>query len=279
MEKSKVSNTKAVVTALAKMVVKSAWTVSIFAVILAFAFDFRTAQAIGLGLAFALAIDLAASRKTPEQAKFTPHRLSIQFHVGHTLLDLGLLPSDEQWKTLIQSIPESEVWNAQSVYRRFVVGYVIGRDPKLIHYPDLRMYTENWQLDFKLEDVTSGDTDSLWVWHPELYVKLGRGGYHLGVRVNEKWWEANRASVAQGVVLQENKEYQFGTVRLCLAVLPYDITATYYRDTPRDHQEALKEQVAKHGWENKDLGYAEVGYFGESYTHKYATVLAQHLPE
>ena len=76
--------------------------------------------------------------------------------------------------------------------------------------------------------------------------------------------------------IHEDKEWNFGTVRLTVAVLPYDITDAYYRQTGRDHQ-AVKELVAKSGWKNTDLGHAEIGYFGESYEHKYARIWAQHL--
>ncbi len=279
MDRSKINAGKNVAVALLKVATKFALTVAAFDIALAYLFDFTSTQALGLGLALTLAIDIAASRKAATQAKFTPHRLSIQFHVGRALLDLKLVPGDEQWKELIQSIPESDVWNVNSVYRRFVVGYVIGASPALIHYPDLRSYSEMWRAEFKLESITFGDADSLWSWSPELYVRPGIGGYHVGVRVHEKWWETNKGAVAEGIVLSADKEYQFGTVRLSLAILPYDITAVYYRDTSRDHQEAIKEKVAKQGWENEGLGMAEVGYFGEGYTHRYATVWAQHLAE
>ena len=83
------------------MVAKFALAVAIFYIALTYLFGFASLQAFGLGLAFALAIHIAASRKTPEQAKFTPHRLIIQFHVGPSLLDLGLLRNDAEWKALV----------------------------------------------------------------------------------------------------------------------------------------------------------------------------------
>jgi hypothetical protein len=270
---------KTYVTALIKGLAKFAFTVGLLYAAFSFLFHFGDTQALGLGLAFAIAIDFAASKKPPQQASFTPHRLSIRFHLYPMLMDLGLIAGDEQWKALCGDPPSPRLWEENSVYHHSISAFVIGTDPGLIHFPVLQFYSEYWKFDIKLNGIQRAG--SVWPWSPEVFVGPGHGGnhrgYHIGIRVQEKWWETTKPSVPPGVVLYEDKEWNFGTVRLTLASLPYEVTHTYYRATARDHQETVKELVAKSGWSNTDLGGAEIGYFGESYEHKYATIWAQHL--
>jgi hypothetical protein len=267
------------ITAILKILAKFGLTVGLFYAAFNFLFQFRDAQALGLALAFAVAIDFASSKKPPQQAGFTPHRLSIQFHLYPMLMDLGLIDGEEQWKALHGDPPSPLLWEKNSVYYHSISAFVIGTDPGLIHYPALQFYSEYWKLDIKLNRLERAD--SSWPWSPDVFVKPGLGGghhgYHIGIRVNRKWWEANNPSVPDGVILYEDEEWNFGTVRLTLAVLPYEVTHTYYRETARGHQATIKELVAKSGWSNTDLGGEEIGYFGESYEHKYATIWAQHL--
>jgi len=271
---------KGYIVAIAKVLAKLGATVAVFYAAFSFLFHFGDSQALGLGLAFALATDFAASKKPQQQAAFTRHRLSIHFHLYPMLIDLGLIDgADEQWKSLTGDAPSVRTWEQNSVYHHSISAFVIATDPGLIHYPVLQFYSEEWKFDIKLFGLKKGD--SQWPWSPDVFIQPGHGGghlgYHIGIRVNEKWWETNRPSVGAGVVLYEDKEWNFGTVRLTLAVLPYEVTHTYYRETGLDHQATVKELAAKSGWVNTDLGGAEIGYFGEGYEHKYATVWAQHL--
>ncbi len=83
--------------------------------------------------------------------------------------------------------------------------------------------------------------------------------------------------MAVDVVLDENIEYNFGRVRLTLAVLPYDTFHEFYINADRDQQKRVNAIVAEHGWSNEALGGAEIGYYGEEYKHKYMTLWTQVL--
>lgn len=266
--------------ATAKVMGKFTVIVGFFYAAFSFLFHFGDSQALGLGLAFAVAVDFASSKKPLQKASFTPHRLSIRFQLYPMLVDLGLIDSLEQWRVLQGDRPSIRVWEQNSVYHHSISAFVIATDPSLIHYPVLQFYSENWRLDIKLDGLEK-EGGLPWPWSPDVFLKPGGGpgliGYHIGMRVNQKWWEANKPKVGASVILYEDNEWNFGTVRLTLAVLPYEITHTYHIETGRDHQAAVKQLVAKSGWMNTDLGGAEIGYFGESYEHKYATVWAQHL--
>lgn len=267
------------VVAIAKMLAKFSLTVAGFYAAFHFLFNFGDIQALGLGLSIALAIDFASARKPPLQASFTPHRLSLRFHLYLMLIDLRLIDGDEQWMALAGDVPSTRLWGKNSVYHHAISAYMIGTDPDLIHYPILQFYSSHWEFDIELDDLKK--EGSYRTWSPEVFIKPGVGGghngFHIGIRVKEEWWKANKSAVAEGVVLYEDNEWNFGTVRLTLTVLPWNITHVYYRNVGSGHQAAVKELVAKAGWTNTDLGGAEIGYFGESYEHKYATVWAQHL--
>ena len=278
MRSSKKDRIVAISKALAKF---AAIVVALYAAF-SFVFHFTALQALGLALVIALATDWASSRKPPQQASFTPHRLGIQFNLYPMLKDLDLIDGEEQWGALIGEAPSPRVWDKRSVYHHAVSAWVIGTDPTLIHYPLLQFYTEQWNFDIKLEDLHKATTDSLrWPWQPEVFIRPwtgnGHAGYHIGIRVQEQWWKSHKSSLATGVVLHEDREWNFGTVRLTLAVLPWEITHVYYREADREHQTRIKALVGKAGWKNEDLGGDEIGYFGESYDHKYASVWAQHL--
>lgn len=269
------ASTKAALKAIAKMLGKFALMVFLFWAAFSYVFHFGDSQALGLGFAFAIAIDLASARKPPEQATFTRHRLIVEFHLYPMLMELGLIESDDEWKALIGEAPKAGFWQSNSVYYGGITAYVLATNPDLIHFTGLRYYAEQLELDVTLEGIKHPSTYS--PWSPVVFIKPGTGGYHIGLRVNEKWWETAKGGIPTGVVLDEDKEWNFGTVRLSLAVLPYEITHTYYRTTASGHQAQIRELVAKTGWTNTELGGPEVGYFGEGYDHKYASVWAQHL--
>lgn len=247
-------------------------------------FHFSIAQALGLAIVITLVADWASSRKPPQQAAFTPHRLGIQFNLYPMLTDLGLIDGEEEWKALIGGAPSPRVWDKRSVYHHAVSAWVIRTDPTLIHYPVLQLYSEQWKFDIKLEELHKTTTDSLqWPWHPGVFIRpwtgSGHSGYHIGIQVNEKWWKLHKSALPAVIVLHEDAEWNFGTVRLTLAVLPWEITHVYYRGYDREHQVRIKALVGKLGWKNEILGGDEIGYFGESYEHKYAVIWAQHLPD
>lgn len=266
--------------AIVKGLAKFAFNAGFFYLAFNWLFDFGKAQALGLGLAFAI-IASASSEKAQQEAAFTRHWLRIHFRLYPMLIDLGLINGDEQWKSLAGEAPSVRLWERNSIYHHSISGAVIATDPGLIHYPELQFYSEEWEFDITLDGLEKGGSGSWESNSPDVFIKRGHGsghlGYHIGIRVNNKWWEMHKPSVGAGVVLYEDREWNFGTVRLTLAVLPYEVTHAYYRKTGRDHQTTVKELVAKSGWKNTELGGDEIGYFGESYEHKYATVWAQHL--
>lgn len=269
------ASNRALAIGLAKKLGRFALTILLFWAAFSFLFHFGDVQALGLALAFAFSIDLALARKPPKQAAFTPHPVSLRFHIFPMLRDLQLITGDAEWKSLIGKAPHAGLWEANNVYYRAVSAFVIGTDPGLIHFPDRRFYAEQLKL-----DVTFGGLKILSTyrfWSPDVFIKPGRGGYHIGLRVNDNWWEVIRSTIEAGVVLHEDKESNFGTILLSLAVLPYEITNAYYQQTASGHQATIKELVAKTGWVNTELGGSEVGYFGESYDHTYANARVQRL--
>jgi hypothetical protein len=237
--------------------------------------DFTNTQSWVLGFAFVYAVDTAASRRRPEEKTFTPHRLSFVLNMFPILLDLGFVEGGEGYDAIAGPTPEGpmEVWSDEHIFHRHIMAYVLATDPGLVHLPRMFRYTEELDLEIKLNRIKR--TGKYNVWSPGVFIRRWYGGYAIGVRVKDEWWDEIKSKIAPGVVLGEDKEWNFGTVRLTMAFLPAPAFHSLYADTRNKYQETVKALVVKHGWKNEDLGGPEVGYFGESYEHKYATVWVQ----
>jgi hypothetical protein len=112
-------------------------------------------------------------------------------------------------------------------------------------------------------------------WSPEIFMRLGVGGFEFGVRVKKEWWKRHKDSNA--VVLRENSYYDM--VDLVLCFLPFCTLSEFYwrpEKTPSAEQarslvEAIKKAVSEKGW-NNNLGPWDTEKPRGSYEHKYMSV-------
>src|ERR1039458_5383227 len=242
-----------------------------------FIFDFSNAQAFGLGLTISIAIDLAASRKG-SASTFRPYMWGIYPYIGRMLIDLGLV-TDEEFKAISKDVPPYQPWSNKHMFHYPIRAFVISCEPdtkaEVIHYPELGYYSTRLYVDIRIEPFKL--VVRSYEWTPELFIKGSFGGYSFGIRVHEEWWKENKARVAAGVVLEEDHEYNFGRVRLMLAILPYLVMNEFYIPPAPGHEDRVKEVVAKHGWTNESRGGGEIPYYGEDYEHKYVKVWTNDL--
>lgn len=250
-----------------------------------FIFDFPNLQAFGLGLVISIAIDLGASRKGPASTSFRPYMFAIFPYVGCMLIDLGLT-TDEEFKVITQDVPPYRPWSDRHLFHYQIRAFVISREPstqsEVIHFPDLGYYLAKLDVEIKLDSferpVAPFDRPGRRPdWAPEFFMRGWSKGYHFGIRVPEDWWKENKAKVAADTVLHEDHEYNFGQVRLTLAILPYESTQEFYIPSAPGHQDRVKEIVGKYGWKNEALGGGELLYYGEHYEHKYVSVRTNDL--
>lgn len=254
---------------------KFAAYVAVFWAAFRFIFDFSNRQAVGLGLVIAIAIDLAASRKCG-RPEFWPYVIGIYPHVGRMLVDIGLV-TEHQFHAATKDKPPFRPWTDQHLFHYEIRAWVIGWDPDtqrdLIHFANIGIYTTRLELDFPIEQFRQGDRWPGIGWTPEFFFRpSANGGYAFGLRVGEKWWKENKANVAAGLVLHEDHEYNFGQVRLTLAILPAQVFRAFYVRQAADHQDRLKEIVGERGWTQERRGGGEIPSYGESYDHKYVHV-------
>lgn len=236
-----------------------------------FIFQFSNLQAAGLGLTLAIAIDIAASQKTSKT--FRPYLVTVYPKLWLMLTDLGLA-IDEELRTVVKDVPSFRPWTNDHIFHFGVRAFVISSDPEttndVIHFPDVGFYSTRLEMDVTIDALKH---PGRWrEWSPDFFFKLSSGGYAFGIRVPEEWWKENKEKITPGVVLNEDHEYNFGQVRLALAVLPYQITSEFYVPVGRDHQDRLKKLIAPKGWTNEPRGGGEIPYYGEEYIHKYVTV-------
>lgn len=242
-----------------------------FALAFRFIFQFSNLQALGLGLTLAVAIDIAASRKT--HRTFRPYLVRVFPELRLMLTDLGLA-TDDELRTVVKDVASFRPWTDDHIFHYGVRAFVISHEPEsmndVIHFPDVGFYSTRLEIDIKIDVLKISGTYR--EWSPEFFMGLSSGGYAFGIRVTEEWWKENQGRVAPGVVVDENHEYNFGRVRLALAVLPYQVKSEFYIPMGRGHQDALKKLIAPKGWTNEPRGGGEVPYYGEEYRHKYVTV-------
>lgn len=257
---------------------KFAAYVTVFWAAFRFIFDFSNVQAFGLGLAISIAIDLAASRKGPASTPFCPYMFGFYPHVGRMLIDIGLV-TDEEFKAIAHDVPPYQPWSGKHLLHYPIRAFVISCEPdtkaEVIHYPELSYYSTRLEVEIGIEPFKR--PGRFFEWTPEFFINSSLRGYGFGIRVNEEWWKENKAKVAAGTVLDENHEYNFGQVRLTLAILPYEVVNKFYIAPAPGLEERVKEIVAKQGWTNESRGGGEIPYHGENYEHKYVEVWTNDL--
>lgn len=234
-------------------------------------FQFSGLQALGLGLALAIAIDIAGSRR--KEKTFRPYFVRVYPELRLMLTDLGLATEDEL-KSAVKNVAPFRPWADEHIFHYAIRAFVISYEPEsmndVIHFPDVGFYSTRLEVEIKIDAVKKVGTYR--AWSPEFFIGLSSEGYAFGIRVLEEWWKENKARVAPGVVVDENHEYNFGRVRLALAVLPYQVKTEFYVPVGKGHQEALKNLITPKGWTIAALGGGEIPYYGEEYKHKYVSV-------
>jgi hypothetical protein len=260
---------------LVRLFAKFILTVAVLWAVFYYFCDFTNTQSWVLGFAFVTAVDIAAGRKTTEEKFFVPHRLMFQLNMFPMLADLGLVEDGDAYRALAGPAPQEPmgIWSNEHLFHsRPIVVYVLSSTPELVHLPWMFSYSEQLDLDMKLERIKM---PAIYVWSPEVFIRRWMGCYAIGLRVKDDWWKERKAHVPGGVVLDEDREWNFGTVRLTLARLPLQAVRSLYTPVGPKYQETVKEVVEKDGWKNEALGGSEIGYFGEGYDHKYGIVWVQ----
>jgi hypothetical protein len=120
-----------------------------------------------------------------------------------------------------------------------------------------------------------------WAELPEVYFRLGFGGYEMGLEVQIDWWEGLCESGKMGELakVKQDRNHPCGTTRLAVATLPlseFDFHYIYYAKVRYDQSLKLRAEVDKqleaNGWKRKGEYDPEIRSPWSHVEHKYFTV-------
>ncbi|MBB5316834.1 hypothetical protein [Tunturibacter empetritectus] len=235
----------------------------------------------GLSIAIFLPLYLPwSSSNKVDISHFTPHIIDLNPHIASMLIDLGLI-TDEKWKQLVSEDVARKPWDGLSFAVHGIRGVVLSVDPNgdnVVHWTGWDYYTTQTMIEVPLDFVQF--SGAYFPWSPRFFFRTGKGGYHLGIEVNDTWLKEKRKDLEQsGIVKEFDTDYRFGTTRLTLDVLPPDVFWKFYREHDKKQWEAAKQKAISSGWKPEEIGIEEIGYFGDRYEGKYGTVNLRFMPD
>ncbi len=149
----------------------------------------------------------------------------------------------------------------------------------LIYWNSRRIFHNDIDLEECIQEVKIATPNFRSLgWSPDVYVKSGLEGYHLGLEVNKDWWEETCAGdqTKRLSKIRTDPDFLTGRVRLLIATLPYS-EFNIYTDgnapAPPWHLAWLKkreEELAQAGWKREEKD-AELDLLGapDCVEHKY----------
>jgi hypothetical protein len=193
---------------------------------------------------------------------FTPCSVWIMPNIRMMLVDLGLVTDEQEWPCR----PPVHPWTPLHTLYYGIEAVVLSTEsgPWQVHWTGSNRYTTNLEYFLRLEFLKlphpvlrdkNADSD----WSPEFFFRSGLGGYHIGIRVLNDWWIANKDRLEKtGIVKSVNdcNEADGGRVRITLAMLPDKVLWLFYfyRWPKKSRQKLIKkikEELPFAGWKIK----------------------------
>jgi hypothetical protein len=226
-----------------------------------------------------------------------PYRVCIRLHIERMLFDLGLVTAEWESPYPESGLPSYPWTPLHSLsWGHGINAVVLSSDssPKLVHWTGPNYYTRRIEysqtLDFLkfphpiLKERTDSD------WSPEFFFRGQLDGYHIGIRVLNDWWSANKERLEKtGVVksIDDSDEADAGRTRITVAILPNVVfyPLDFKRQTEKAKQklrEEIKRELPLAGWKVESpwspWGQREFGIDGDAqYVSNYAEVWLRHL--
>lgn len=226
-----------------------------------------------------------------------PYTVCIRLHIERMLFDLGLVTAEWESpypKTGLPPYPWTPLHTLSWGYGINAVVLSGDSSPKLVHWTGPNYYTKRIEysqtLDFlkfphpTLKELTDSD------WSPEFFFHGRLGGYHIGIRVLNHWWSANKERLEKtGAVksVDDSDEADAGRTRITVAILPNEV---FYpldfkgqtEKAKRERIEEIEKELPLAGWKVESpwnpWGKREIGIDGEAqYVSEYAEVWLRYL--
>jgi hypothetical protein len=244
---------------------------------------FPHVQAVGLGILLAAIITRSIYQRSANESaskSFRPHMFTIYPQVGRMLIDIGLL-TEEELKTITEDVPPYRPWSDKHLLHYGFDAYLISIDPDVVHFPAFDRYATRLDVLLNVDigfEIEPSKRATIYKNLPGFFIEPSIQCYALGIELPMKWWEKNKDKALPGAVLRENYNHMCGLVRLTLARLSFEVAREFYSDCSAQYRERVKATVAEQGWTNKPREVEGVGHHGEAYTHNYAAVWINALP-
>ncbi len=244
--------------------------------------DFSPMQSVVLaviGGGYDLYETLKAAGRSKEH--FYPHSVLVDPKLHYLLLDYKLIKDAEEFRQL---------WE-KGLKDMLLIRFTVlqpQRDvdlPRLIYWDSRKSFVTEVDFEEPVKAVKFEEPNiiikELGLRRRELiwFLRLGPGGYQLGLTVPTEWWQRIRATSDIGELAKTDAETDSGTgeARLLVATLPYEAFEFYYHretDLRRDQKqkELADEQLSKYGWKREDRSGAEVPDPWLRLEHRYFTV-------
>jgi hypothetical protein len=185
-----------------------------------------------------------------------PYRVCIRLHIERMLFDLGLVTAEWESPYPESGLPPYPWTPLHTLSWGYGLNAVVlsseAGGPKLVHWTGPNWYTTSIEYSERLDFLKFshpilkdkfGDSD----WSPEFFFHGRLGGYHIGIRVLNHWWSANKEKLERtGVVkdIDDSDEADGGRTRITLAVLPNKVfwPFDFGRQTEKAKQK-LREEI------------------------------------
>jgi hypothetical protein len=245
--------------------------------------DFSPMQSVVLAVIGCGGYNLYESLKAAGRSKqrFYPYSVVVDPKLHYLLLDYKLIKDAEEfrqlWKKGLKDVllihftvlqPQDDVDLPGLIYwdsRKSFVTQVDFREPvEAVKFEEPNNF---------IKELGLPPRELIW------FLRLGPGGYQLGLTVPTEWWERIRATSAIGELAKTDADTdsRTGNTRVLVATLPYEAFEFYYHreiDLKGDQKqkELADRQLSKYGWKPEDRSGAEVADPWHRLEHRYFTV-------
>ncbi len=241
-----------------------------FYLILAYFGIFSTRQSVVMALLIVLLVWRIDTRASKPARRFSPYYLRVHANWYDLLIDFKLIGKPEDWQAIqknFEGLPSTE-YSATLIYsnnhRTFVSEVDFEEDMDPIRIEPTNRFGEPNKCDVRF------------------FMRFGRDGYNLGIRVPNRWWDQVKASCENPI--NEDNDYATGQVELFLATISYrefdlywepvEWSSTFYEKTAKRIRDRRDEERKKFAWkkvEHADIRELSIDW-PESIEHKYFNV-------
>ncbi len=262
-----------------------AFAAGFFYLILAYIGIFSTRQSVVMALLIVLLVWRIDTRASKPARRFSPYYLRVHANWYDLLIDFKLIGKPEDWQAIqktFEGLPSTEY----SVLRDGICFTVAHQSEDfkrtMIYSNNHRTFVSEVDFEEDMDPIRIEPTNRFGEPNKcdvRFFMRFGRDGYNLGIRVPNRWWDQVKASCENP--MNEDNDYATGQVELFLATISYrefdlywepvEWSSTFYEKTAKRIRDRRDEERKKFAWkkvEHADIPELSIDW-PESIEHKY----------